>query len=139
MKIYLDKGKEMNWYLQVIKKYVDFSERARRKEYWYFYLFNVIISYGTYLIGVFAADSVGLFFFWISILYDLFILLPSWAVCVRRLQDTGHSGWFMFIGLIPIVGSIILLITLLSDSHSGQNEWGPSPRYGTPVVEEIGQ
>ena len=133
------KEKKMNWYIRVIKKYVDFSGRARRKEYWYFYLFNVIISYGIYLIGSFAADSVGLFFFWILILYDLFIFLPSWAVYVRRLHDTGHSGWFLFIGLIPIVGPIMLLITLLSDSHSGQNEWGRSPKYGTPVVEEIGK
>jgi len=119
----------MDWYLEVLKKYAVFSGRARRKEYWFFTLFSVIIS----LILTFVDAAMG---FrdeksgWgpLSGLYSLAVLIPSLAVCVRRLHDTGRSGWWILISLIPCVGGIILLIFLIQDSEPGPNQYGPNPK-----------
>ncbi|MDB5051425.1 MAG: aminopeptidase [Fibrobacteres bacterium] len=115
----------MNWYLTVMKNYVGFSGRARRKEYWMFCLFNmgfVILAVlldnilGTAIKGV----GYGLFYF----LYALAVLLPSLAVGVRRLHDVGKSGWFLLIGLIPIIGGIWILILLCTDGNAAENKYG---------------
>ena len=121
----------MNYYIDVIKKYVDFSGRARRKEYWMFVLFNGIISYVLGLIDKFAGfqitigdASIGI----LSIIYALFILLPSLAVSVRRLHDIDKSGWMILIGLIPIVGSIILIVFNCKAGTVGENRFGSDPK-----------
>ena len=119
----------MNWYLEVLKKYADFSGRARRKEYWFFTLFNVIVSIvltlGDALIGTFSEEAgLGL----LSGLYSLAVFIPGLAVTVRRLHDTDHSGWWMLISFVPCVGFIILLVFLLTDSTPGHNQYGPSPK-----------
>ncbi len=118
----------MNWYLEVLKKYVDFSGRARRKEYWYFVLFNVIISIVLSVmdgvLGLKTRDGVSP----LSGLYSLAVLLPSIAVGVRRLHDTGRSGWYLLLGLIPCIGGIILLVFAIEDSQFGENEYGPNPK-----------
>ncbi len=113
----------MNWYLQVLKKYAVFSGRARRKEYWYFFLFNMIISFVLGLIGNWVGIHTVL-----SGLYSLAVLLPSLGVSIRRLHDTGRNGWWLLIGLIPLIGAIILLIYMVSDSQEGTNQYGPSPK-----------
>jgi len=118
----------MNWYLEVLKKYAVFNGRARRKEYWYFVLFNVLVSIVLtmidHLIGTFSTDSgLGL----LSGIYTLAVLLPSMAVSVRRLHDTGHSGWWLFLGVIPLVGGIILLVFVCQDSKP-DNQYGPNPK-----------
>ena len=113
----------MSWYLQVLKKYAVFSGRARRKEYWYFFLFNAIFSFVLGLID----NLVGTYNV-LSGLYSLAVLLPSLGVSIRRLHDTGRSGWWLLIGLIPLIGTIILLIYMVSDSQAGTNEYGPSPK-----------
>ena len=113
----------MSWYLQVLKKYVVFGGRARRKEYWYFALFSAIIALVLGLIDTLVGTNSVL-----SGLYSLAVLLPALGVSVRRLHDTGHSGWWIFIGLIPLIGTIILLVYMLSDSHAGTNQYGPSPK-----------
>jgi len=121
----------MNWYLQALKKYADFSGRARRKEYWFFVLFNILISVVLTVCDVFvgtysAAASVGI----LSGIYTLAVLIPGIAVTVRRLHDTGRSGWWILIVLVPIVGWIVLLVFMLINSQPGQNAYGPSPKEG---------
>jgi uncharacterized membrane protein YhaH (DUF805 family) len=112
----------MNWYIQVLKKYVVFSGRARRKEYWFFVLFSFIISVILSLIDWAIGINV------LASIYGLAILLPSLGVSVRRLHDTGRSGWWIFINLIPLIGLIIWLIFTFQDSQEGTNQYGPSPK-----------
>lgn len=113
----------MNWYLEVLKKYAVFSGRARRKEYWMFFLFNIIIAFGLGIIeGLIGSPGI------ISSLYALAILVPGIAVTVRRLHDINRSGWSLLIGLIPVVGGIVLLIFMLQDTRPGDNQYGPNPK-----------
>jgi uncharacterized membrane protein YhaH (DUF805 family) len=119
----------MNWYLNVLQKYAVFSGRARRKEYWFFTLFNVIIIFGLNVIdlsaGLYAETAeIGL----LSGLYSLAVLLPSIAVGVRRLHDTDRTGWWLLIALIPIIGVIVLLVFMVLDSSTGDNQYGPYPK-----------
>lgn len=125
----------MNFYLEVLKKYAVFSGRARRKEYWMFFLFNLIITVVLALIdgltGTLSSQSgLGL----LSGLYSLAVLIPSIAVTVRRLHDTGRSGWWILIGLIPIIGTIVLLIFMVLDSQPSENQYGPNPKATTATV-----
>lgn len=119
----------MNWYLDVLKKYAVFSGRARRKEYWYFYLFNTIIEVALmlvdYMIGWYSIEGgIGV----LSAIYALGIMIPGIAVSIRRLHDTGRSSWWLLIGLIPFIGAIVLLVFMVQDSKSGENEYGPNPK-----------
>ncbi len=122
----------MNWYLQVLQKYAVFSGRARRKEYWYFTLFNFLIGMSLALLdsvtGLFDPEiGVGLF----GGIYTLVIFLPSFAVLFRRLHDTGRSGWWWLIIFIPVLGAITLLVFVLFDSDPNENEYGPNPKNAT--------
>jgi len=112
----------MHWYLDVLKKYAVFDGRAQRAEYWMFFLFNFIIS----IVLTVIEGAIGLPLVLTS-LYFLAILLPGIAVAIRRLHDTGRSGWWILIALIPLVG-IVLLIFMVLDSQSGDNEYGPNPK-----------
>ncbi len=118
----------MHWYIDVLKKYATFSGRAQRAEYWYFFLFNIIIS--VVLIGIdtvlgTGADmGMGL----LSGIYSLAVLLPGLAVAVRRLHDIGRSGWWLLIGLIPLIGFIVLIIWFVKDSDPGENQYGSNPK-----------
>ena len=111
----------MNWYLTVLKKYATFSGRARRKEYWMFVLFNLIISFVLGIIdGIISGgdlEKTGI----IGNVYSLALLVPSIAVAVRRMHDVGKSGWFI---LIPIY-NFILTVT---EGDSGSNEYGKDPK-----------
>ncbi len=118
----------MSWYLQVLKKYVVFSGRARRKEYWYFFLFNTIIGFVLSFIEGLTSIAAGTDYSVLAGIYSLAVLLPSIGVSIRRLHDTGRSGWWLFINLIPLIGAIILLIFMVSDSQAGTNQYGPSPK-----------
>lgn len=119
----------MNWYIEVLKKYTEFIGRARRKEYWYFVLFNVIVSFLLIIIdnviGTFNWDSgYGL----LSTVYSLAVLLPALGVSIRRLHDIGRSGWWILIGFIPLIGAIVLIIFFVKDSQPGENHYGPNPK-----------
>lgn len=115
-----------------LHKYATFSGRARRSEYWWFVLFQTLISIVATVIdaGVFGTewDSTGP----ASVVTTLALLLPSLAVTVRRLHDCGRSGWWFLIVLIPLVGAIVLLVCTLKDSVA-DNQYGPSPKYSTPA------
>ncbi|WP_306324761.1 DUF805 domain-containing protein [Streptomyces venezuelae] len=112
----------MNWYLEVLKKYVVFNGRARRKEFWMFELINVIISI------VITVVALSLDFQLLSTIYSLAIFLPSLAVTVRRLHDTGRSGWWVLIGLVPLVGFIVLLVFACTEGDQHENAHGPNPK-----------
>lgn len=133
----------MNWYLKVLKQYTDFSGRARRKEYWMFVLFNIIFLIAAMIIDTvlgfsFQVQGQSLGYGYIYVLYSLFVLIPNLAVSVRRLHDVGKSGWFLLIALIPLIGSIWLLILYCTDGESGSNKWGPNPKTNTDEINEIG-
>lgn len=114
----------MNWYVQVLKKYAVFDGRARRKELWMFVLVNFIV--GMVLWALFALT--GWFGTVISYLYSLAVLVPSLAVGARRLHDTGRTGWWLLIDLVPIVGQIVLIYFFVLDSQPGANQYGPNPK-----------
>ncbi len=127
----------MQWYIDVLKKYAVFDGRARRKEYWMFVLFNVIISI---ILGIldriigtdFGNGSSG----WLSTIYSLAVLLPSIGVAIRRMHDTNRSGWWILINLIPCVGFIWFIVLAAQEGTVGDNQHGPDPkaaeRFGQP-------
>lgn len=106
-------------------KFADFEGRARRSEFWWWYLFNVIVSMVVNIITIPMGYIPGIVF---SGIISLILLLPNLAAAVRRLHDTGRSGWMYLIGLIPCIGIIFLIIWFCEDSQ-GDNEYGPSPKY----------
>ena len=116
----------MNGYLATLKKYADFSARARRTEYWLFFLFNLVIAM---LLGVvdYVLGTPGI----IGMIFALAILIPSIAVAVRRLHDTDRSGWWLLMAFIPIIGTIVLLIFMVLDSNPGNNRFGANPKSAT--------
>lgn len=119
----------MYWYLKALKQYSDFTGRARRTEYWMFLLINLIFSLTASLIDTATGSlspeiGVGT----LGALYSLFLLIPGLAVLVRRLHDTGQSGWMALVGLIPFLGFAWLLLLLTRDSQPGENAYGPNPK-----------
>ena len=117
----------MNWYFQVLKKYAVFKGRAGRKEYWYFVLFNFIIGFVLGFIEGLVGITTVMYFPVLGLIYTLAILLPGLGVTVRRLHDTGRSGWWLFISFIPLIGPIILLIFTVDSSQEGPNQYGSPP------------
>ncbi len=109
----------------VFSKYATFSGRSRRSEYWYFTLFNLLVA----LVLNFLSRYIGAFDF-IAGIYSLATLVPGLAVAVRRLHDTGRSGFWLLLVLIPIVGSIILIVWCATDSQPGENQYGANPKDG---------
>ena len=121
----------MHWYIEVLKKYAVFSGRARRAEFWYFFLFSAIISIFLTLIDEFMGlkfelrgENLG----FLSTLYYIAVLIPYLAVIFRRLHDTGRSGWWILIFFIPIVGVIVAVVFLASKGTEGDNRFGPDPK-----------
>lgn len=126
----------MNWFIKAFTNYVGFQGRARRREFWFYTLFMMIIM--AVLSAVFPGESAfyggggSSFSFYytpspIVMVAQLVFLLPSLAVSVRRLHDTGRSGWWVLIGLIPFVGIIVLIVFFCQDSVAA-NEHGPNPK-----------
>jgi uncharacterized membrane protein YhaH (DUF805 family) len=116
-----------------LQKYADFSDRARRTEYWMFVLFNIIISIvlgivdsmaGLRLGATAQGGGVGI----LGLIYSLGVLIPGIAVGVRRLHDTGRSGLWLLIAFVPCIGAIVLLVFMIQDSMPGTNEYGPNPK-----------
>lgn len=119
----------MNWYLEVLKNYAVFGGRARRKEYWYFILFNLLALLGLgFIDGVIGTIDLESGMGLLSGIYSLAVLIPSIAVSVRRLHDTNRSGWWFLLYLIPFIGGLILLIFMVMDSQQSDNQYGPNPK-----------
>lgn len=118
----------MNWYIEVLKKYAVFSGRSRRKEYWYFLLFHLVI----FFVLAFVDVQLGWFdpennFGLLTAIYGLGVLLPALAVSVRRFHDLDRTGWWVLVCLIPFVGGIVFLVFMALPGTSGENQYGPDP------------
>jgi uncharacterized membrane protein YhaH (DUF805 family) len=125
----------VSWYLEALKKYAVFHGRSRRAEYWYFVLFNLIVAIVLAaidsLLGTFSsAQNIGL----LSGIYSLAVLIPTLAVTFRRLHDIDRSGWWILINLVPLIGTIVLLVFALMDGTPGDNRYGPNPKGATARV-----
>jgi len=112
----------MDHFIGALKKYADFTGRARRQEYWMFALIYFIISIVLAVLGLEL----------ISAVVGLALLVPSISIAARRLHDTGRSGWWQLIILIPIIGFIVLIVFLVQDSHDA-NDYGVNPKAAVPV------
>ncbi len=126
----------MEWYLKVLKNYANFEGRARRKEYWMFTLFNMLINFGiiAILIALTAITAevelsvIAMILWGIFFLYIVGMIIPTLAVTVRRLHDTGNSGWMYLVSMIPFVGGIWLLILTITEGDQGRNQYGADPK-----------
>ena len=119
----------MELMFQPLWKYATFSGRARRMEYWLFVLFYAVVSIVATVVDVSLGltlggeDGMGL----ISTICGLALFLPSLAVSVRRLHDTGRSGWWILLMFVPIVGMIVLIVFFCLGGDEGRNRFGPDP------------
>lgn len=131
----------MDYMLMPFMRYFDFAGRSRRKEYWMFFLLNLIIItvMTTVLFGLgfsmdpYAASSGGpvtWLIFAVLGLYSLIVLIPSIAVQVRRFHDQDKSGWFVLINFVPYIGGLIVLVFMLLEGTRGPNKYGPDPKQG---------
>lgn len=116
----------MNWYLEVLtNKYAAFGGRARRSEYWYFFLFNIAISLALAIADIVIRSVLG--YGMLGPIYSLAVLIPGIAVTIRRLHDTDRSGWWILLGLVPLVG-LVLIVFLVQEGTGGRNQYGPDPK-----------
>lgn len=129
-----------NWYKKVMfENYANFNGRARRSEYWYFTLMNLIIL----IIAVVLDSTLGFNFSplpygYLYITVALASFVPGLAVAVRRLHDVGKSGWFYFIVLIPLIGAIWLLVLFFTEGTKGENQYGSDPKSSGEEINNIG-
>jgi uncharacterized membrane protein YhaH (DUF805 family) len=132
----------MEWMLLPLKRYADFSGRSRRKEYWMFFLLNLIVAVvlnillgGAILSGNDggALGGVGAL---VIILYALATFIPGLAVTVRRFHDQEKSGWMVLLALVPLIGGLILIVFMCMEGTRGSNRYGPDPKSGdgAPLV-----
>ena len=118
----------MEWYLKVLRKYSVFEGRARRKEYWMFLLFNMLIN----MVLAFVESLMG-FEGVLTGIYNLGILIPALAVSVRRVHDIGKSGWWLLINFVPIAGPLVFLYFTVKDGDEGSNEFGSNPKLEVEI------
>ncbi|MFN8158894.1 MAG: DUF805 domain-containing protein [Candidatus Nanopelagicales bacterium] len=114
------------------QKYVTFSGRARRSEFWWWQLFVILLSaiasIGDSAFGLHYTKSNGVGVGWLATVVGLALVLPSIAVLFRRLHDTGRSGWWWLLSWICCIGYVLLWIFCLTDSTPGTNQYGPNPK-----------
>ena len=115
-------------------KYATFKGRSRRSEYWFIQLFLILTNLAVAAIDLvlmngdvdrFIANGGGGI---VGLIWILVTIVPALAVLVRRLHDTGKSGWWALIGFIPLAGAIVLLVFTVLDSDAGENRYGESPK-----------
>lgn len=112
----------MHWFLDPIQNhYVDFEGRVSRKAYWMFVLCYIIVAVVVGIVGGILGTE------FLSGLLSLALLLPSLGMGVRRLHDINKSGWWLLISLIPLIGSIVLIIFAAQKGDAGENKYGPNP------------
>ncbi|WP_339726848.1 DUF805 domain-containing protein [uncultured Gimesia sp.] len=123
----------MHWYLTVLKKYAVLDGRARPMEYWMFTLLDTLFAILAIVVGTMIGSMIGgpgeisFLGFWLLLAYMFILLMPKLSVTVRRLHDTGRSALWLFVGLIPLVGSLIILVLMVLEGEPGENEYGPNP------------
>lgn len=136
----------MEWMLLPLRRYAQFSGRSRRKEFWMFFIFTILVyiiamvldslfGFGTTTrhadmgnggVSIGFNSSGGI----ITLIAMLALLVPSIAVAVRRLHDTDRSGWWLLIGLVPLVGAIVLIVFYFLEGTVGSNRFGTNPKEG---------
>ncbi|MDB5439404.1 MAG: hypothetical protein JWM33_1831 [Caulobacteraceae bacterium] len=139
-----------NLMFQPLQKYAVFQGRASRTEYWLWFLFMVAVAFVFYILEVLTGGrphmdpatfrmvmptGLGMGIYVLQIVFNLAVLIPGLAVAVRRLHDTNRSGWWILIGLIPLIGAVVLLIFFLIDSTPGTNRFGPNPKGAGDATE----
>ncbi|RYJ43712.1 DUF805 domain-containing protein [Flavobacterium beibuense] len=125
----------IQWYLKVVKdNYANFEGRARRSEYWYYTLMNILI-----ILTLAILTMVSSIFTFVYAIYALGVIVPGLAVAVRRLHDINKSGWFILVGFIPFIGGIWLLVLLATEGDRGDNQYGEDPKNPYNEMNEIGQ
>ena len=117
----------MNWFLECFRKYGDFTGRASRPEYWWFLVvhlsLSVVLLAADLLFGTLTAMGFGV----LSGIFILVTIIPAWAVSVRRLHDTGRTGWWVLLGIVPYIGGLILLILQAQRGQAEKNAYGEPP------------
>ncbi|MDB4607808.1 DUF805 domain-containing protein [bacterium] len=117
----------MEYYLKALKNYANFSGRARRKEYWLFTLWNIVIYFVLLILGAmggFLPEGAEVA---LGGLYMLAVFIPGLAVFVRRMHDTGRSGWWFLLNFVPF-GAIVVIVFLAQDSNPDANKYGENPK-----------
>lgn len=128
----------MQWFLNALRRYADFTGRARRTDFWMFVLFavlgGVILAIVDSGLGLTYATDGGTRFLpylggsgVLGTLYSLALVVPALAVCARRLHDTGKSGWWQVIWVVPVIGAVALIVLCATDGHRGPNRYGAEP------------
>jgi len=130
----------MEIFLDVLKnKYAKFDGRARRNEFWMFYLFSILIYLATYAVVIIGAvmesSALSLIGMVLYVIAALALLIPGLAVTVRRLHDVNRSGWSYLFILIPLVGPIMLLVWWCTEGNRFTNNYGPDPKGGGEISE----
>ena len=126
----------MEWATLPLKRYAEFTGRSRRKEYWMF----VLLTIGIYLIASILDRIAGMngtiagVYGPITTVVGLGLLVPSIAVSIRRLHDTDRSGWWLLLGMVPIVGGIVLLVFMVLEGTHGANRFGADPKAGEVLL-----
>jgi uncharacterized membrane protein YhaH (DUF805 family) len=137
----------MEWMIMPLKRYADFSGRSRRKEYWMFVLFQILLLVPLMLVAALftapvtapapdSADpmsSIGVLI--LVLVYLAVFFIPGLAVQVRRFHDQDKSGWFILLGFIPYLGGLILLVFMCIEGTRGPNRFGPDPK--DPYAEDV--
>jgi len=113
----------MEYFIDAFKKYADFSGRATRTQYWMFVLIYTLIYIALVVIDSFLGVPI------LSSLFMLALIVPSISIAARRLHDTGRSGWWQLLILLPLIGALVILVFLVQDSHE-DNDYGPNPKAG---------
>ena len=121
----------IEYFKLALSRYSDFSGRSRRSEYWYFVLGQTLLIWGLMAVSALLgsmSEILGLVGLGAYMLLSFALIVPSLAVAVRRLHDLGKSGWYLLIGIIPLVGGIVLLVWLATEGEPVENEYGPDPK-----------
>lgn len=111
-------------------KYADFEGRARRSEFWYFRLFQIMVIIGMlFLTGIAAVIDERLMMLplGLMILFAIATIIPSLASSVRRLHDTGNSGWLVLLDIFCTNGLVMIVMGCI-DGNKGSNQYGPDPK-----------
>lgn len=128
----------MEWFLLALKKYAEFNGRSRRKEYWMFYLFTIIVNIPLGVLDEIADTTFqygsGVF----SSMFSLFTLLPWISLTVRRLHDLNKSGWYLLLIFLPIIGWIWLFVLTVTNGDQGPNKYGADPKNPVNELDDIG-
>jgi len=120
-------------------RFADFKGRSRRSEYWYVQVFLVVTNLAVAGIDLalmdgdvdrFIANGGGGI---VGLIWIIATIVPALAVLIRRLHDTGKSGWWALVGFIPFVGAIVLLVFTVTDSSPGENKYGTSPKASSSL------